>query len=120
MVMAGGALGSGLRFLVGHALPTPADGFPWSTFIVNIAGSFFLGLLAGLAIRSQALSRTTLLFLGTGLCGGFTTFSTFSVETLAMYEAGHVILAASYVLGSVVGGLAAAAIGIVVIRLTTS
>lgn len=119
-VMAGGALGSALRFLVGAAVASPPGAFPWGTFTVNILGSFVLGVMSGLAVRYDVLSRTTLLFLGTGLCGGFTTFSTFSLEGLALIQAGHVWIFAAYAGGSLVGGLAAAALGIGVVRVSWS
>ena len=119
-VVIGGAVGSGLRYLLSAAVPTSPDGFPWATFAVNIAGSFVLGILSGLAVKSDVLSRTSLLLLGTGLCGGFTTFSALSMEGIALMEAGHLWLAASYLGGSLVGGLAAAALGIGAVRITLS
>ena len=117
-VMVGGAVGSGLRYLVATALPESLDGFPWPTFLVNLLGSFLLGLLSGLAVRSDILSRTTLLLLGTGLCGGFTTFSTFSMESIGLMQAGHLWMAALYMAGSLVGGLGAAALGLGVVRVS--
>ena len=117
-VMIGGALGSGGRYLVGHAIPYSEGAFPFATFAVNLAGAFLLGVLSGIALRSDILSRSMLLLLGTGFCGGFTTFSTFSAETLSLFEAGHQLLAATYVIGSVVGGIATAAMGHFLARLT--
>ena len=118
IVMIGGAVGSGLRFLVAAALPVHHDTFPWPTFLVNVLGSFALGLLSGIALKSDILSRTTLLLLGTGVCGGFTTFSTFSMESVGMLQAGHAALALFYMAGSLVGGLGAAALGVGVVRVS--
>ena len=117
-VMIGGAVGSGLRYLVAVALPVHHDAFPWPTFLVNLLGSFVLGVLSGLALRSDILSRTTLLLVGTGLCGGFTTFSTFSMESVGLLQAGHAGNAAMYMAGSLVGGLGAAALGLGVVRVS--
>ena len=116
--MVGGALGSGLRYLVAVALPGSPDGFPWATFGVNLVGSFLLGVLSGIAVKSDILPRTMLLLLGTGVCGGFTTFSTFSMESIGLLEAGHMPMAIGYVAGSLVGGLGAAALGVGVVRVT--
>lgn len=115
-VMIGGALGSASRYLVGHVIPATPETFPWATFSVNLAGAFVLGVLSGIALRSNILSRAMLLLLGTGFCGGFTTFSTFSAETLQLIESGHHVLAGTYVAGSVVGALATAAMGHLVAR----
>lgn len=117
-VMIGGALGSGSRYLVGHVIPSTPETFPWPTFTVNLVGAFLLGVLSGIALRSQILSRTMLLLLGTGFCGGFTTFSTFSGETLQLFESGHHVLAGTYIAGSVVGAIAMAAMGHYVARHT--
>ena len=119
MVVVGAGVGGGLRFLVAHVLPPQPDGFPWATLIVNIVGSFALGVISGLAIRSTILSRPLLLLLGTGLCGGFTTFSTFSLESLNLYREGHVLLLLAYVGGSMVGGLGAAAAGLALTKYET-
>lgn len=87
----GSALGGMARHLVGGwALAAWGPGFPWGTFIVNVAGSFLIGLIAGLAavVGPPLLGENMKLFLGVGLCGGFTTFSAFSLQTLNLVEAG--------------------------------
>ena len=107
-VFLGGGIGSVLRYLVGSWIGSAA--FPWATFAVNAVGSFAIGLLGGLVSRfgwGEALR----LSLTAGLCGGFTTFSTFSKESLAFIEGGRYGLFALYVIGSVVLGIIAAAIG---------
>lgn len=118
MVALGGAVGSALRWGLASALPTADGGFGWSTVIVNLTGSFLLGLLvAGLAgaaaRRGEAPSWHHLarLGLGTGLLGGWTTFSTLAVEADRALAAGRAGLAVAAVLVSLVGGVALAAAG---------
>ncbi len=108
MVFLGGGTGSVLRYLVGLWIGSSA--FPWATFAVNAVGSLAIGLFGGWASRfgwGEALR----LSLTVGLCGGFTTFSTFSKESLALIEGGCYGLFALYVAGSVVLGIAATALG---------
>ncbi len=113
LVAAGGALGSVLRWAVtiGVARAMRSPTFPWGTLCVNLAGSLVIGALLGLATDRGALSDSARLLLVTGVLGGFTTFSAFSWEALALLRAGHAGAAAGYVAGSVLGGLAAAAAG---------
>ena len=105
--LSGGA-GSVLRYLVGMWIDSTA--FPWATFAVNAVGSLAIGLFGGWAARfgwSEALR----LSLTTGLCGGFTTFSTFSKESIALAESGRWSAFAAYAFGSVAVGIAAVALG---------
>ena len=113
LVAFGGALGSVLRWAVtiGVARATRAPMFPWGTLVVNLAGSLVIGVLLGLATDRGALAAPARMFLVTGLLGGFTTFSAFSWEALALLRAGHASAAGGYVAGSVLGGLLAAAAG---------
>lgn len=105
----GGALGAMLR----HAIATQTTrlagpGFPWGTFTVNLAGSFLMGILAALLLRRGDPGLSHLVpFLMTGILGGFTTFSAFSLETLVLLERGRPGLAMLYAGGSVIAGLAA-------------
>ena len=108
-VGAGGALGSALRYLTWRAFGA-AGGFPWATVLVNVAGSFMLGLLAGL--YAGRISPTMRLGLFFGFLGGFTTFSTFTSETVVLARTGSVALAFGNVALSVVVGLTAALIGV--------
>ncbi len=96
-VAAGGAVGALARWSVGAAVPT-GDGFPWSTFVVNVVGCFLLALLPTLA----AVRRRPLLLvgLGPGLLGGFTTLSAYAEESRALVADGHPALAVAYVLGT--------------------
>jgi CrcB protein len=113
LVALGGALGSVLRWAVaiGVARATREPQFPWGTLVVNLAGSLLIGVLLGLATDRGALATPARLFLVTGLLGGFTTFSAFSWEALALLRAGHTGAAGGYVASSVLGGLLAAAAG---------
>jgi CrcB protein len=109
LVGLGGALGSVLRYWIGLAMNTP--GFPWGTLGVNILGSGVIGVLAGLGI-----SGNFRLFLVTGVLGGFTTFSSYSLEAVMMIERRDYALAAAYVVGSVVLTVVALFIGLMVAR----
>ena len=110
-VAGGGALGSLLRFLVGRLLPTAPAAMPWSTLGINVAGSFALGLLAGVSFARPDASPALRAFLGVGLLGGFTTFSTFSVETITLAQSASLMKAGAYVVGSVVLAVLAAGLG---------
>lgn len=96
-VAAGGAIGASGRFAISLAMQSfGLRAFPFATLTVNILGSFFLGLLLAYA-QQQSLSETTRLFLGVGLLGAFTTFSTFSVEVVALASQGELFKAALHV-----------------------
>ncbi len=90
--------------------------FPWATLIVNLAGCFLIGLLWGVFSRSSSEGSSWALFLTVGLCGGFTTFSTFSKEALMMLQSGNIWLFAGYVALSVVAGVALVATGYYLFR----
>ena len=115
-VMAGGAIGAGLRYLTGTALSARfGAALPWGTLTVNLVGGLVMGLLAGFILRGQA-GETLRLFAGVGILGGFTTFSAFSLESWQMIERGHIGLASGYALASVVGSIAALAAGYWLVR----
>ena len=107
LVMVGGAIGAGLRYEVGRvALGLLGPLFPWGTWLVNLAGGLLMGLLAGLLARSPALAGEPLrLLLGVGVLGGFTTFSSFSLETYNMLVRGDHVSAAAYAVSSVAGSV---------------
>ena len=106
LVGLGGAIGANLRYWSGvYAARWLGTGYPWGTLAVNVLGSFLLGLVAARFVNPQSAWR---LLLGVGLCGGFTTFSTFSVETLLMLKSGRHLAAISYVSVSVFLGFVAA------------
>ena len=111
-LIAAGAVGAPARFLVESFVRDRAGaGFPWGTLVVNITGSFVLGLLTGLGLY-HAFPDTPRLVLGTGFCGAYTTFSTFSFETVRLLEEGAGSDALRYVLATLVVGTAAAAAGV--------
>lgn len=117
LVFLGGGLGSTLRHVV-NLLSARAfgTGFPYGTFIINITGSTVMGLIAGyLALKGEA-SQPWRLFLMTGVLGGYTTFSAFSLDAGLLYERGEIGLAAAYVLGSVILSIAGLFAGLAVIR----
>ncbi|MGN7998566.1 fluoride efflux transporter CrcB [Sphingomonas sp. 22176] len=121
LVMLGGAFGSAARYGVGRlgvALLGPA--FPWGTLAVNIVGGFLMGLLGAGLMRFGEAAEQARLLLGVGVLGGFTTFSSFSLETFAMLERGDVFLASGYVLVSVLGAIGAVAIGMTLARAVTA
>jgi CrcB protein len=104
LVMAGGAIGAGGRFLVGRAFAGSA--LPYATLIVNLAGGLLMGLLAGALLRGLG-GESLRLFAGVGVLGGFTTFSAFSLEIVDLAARGAVALAAGYAFLSVLGSAAA-------------
>jgi fluoride exporter len=111
LVLLGGMIGAPARYLADRALQARHDSvFPWGTFAVNIAGSLLLGFLLG-AQRQLGLPASVVLLLGTGFCGGLTTFSTFGYETLRLLEDGAVGEAGLNVVGSLAVGVLAAWLG---------
>lgn len=106
-VFAGGAAGTLARAGLATALATAPGHWPWATFTVNIVGSFILGFVTTRLLERLPLSAYRRPLLGTGLCGGLTTFSTMQVETLQMLEHGHYRLAAVYTVVSITAGLLA-------------
>lgn len=110
-VGAGSAIGGIARYLVSLAMKDAGRGFPWGTLAVNLAGCLAIGLLWGVFSRTQSEGSNWALFLSVGLCGGFTTFSTFSKEALAMLQAGSLLPFAAYVAISAVAGISLVALG---------
>ena len=108
LIFLAGGLGSLLRYVIGLILPSCF--FPWATVAINVAGSFAIGLLGGLGSR-MGWSDNLQLALTVGLCGGFTTFSTFSKEAHSLVTTGLWGAFSLYVIGSIVLGLAATAVG---------
>jgi len=106
------AVGAPLRFLVDGFVADRVEGaFPWGTFVINVTGSFVLGLLTGLALY-HAFPKTSKVILGTGLCGAYTTFSTFTFETVRLSEEGSATEALRNAVGTLVIGASAAALGL--------
>lgn len=119
VVFLGAGTGGVIRHLVNVTVPrlTGAD-FPFATFLINVTGSFLIGLIAGwLAFKAgEGWSQTVRLFLVTGILGGYTTFSTFSLDAMVLMERGAFWSAAAYVAGSVGLSLIAAATGLALVR----
>jgi CrcB protein len=111
LVFVGGALGAPLRYVTDRWVQAQhVLRFPFGTLVVNLAGCFVAGVIAG-AVSKAGWSSEIQALLGTGLCGGMTTFSTFSVETIELLQGRLTIRAATYVITSVGLGVALAALG---------
>lgn len=112
LVAAGGALGSGLRHLTNvAALRLMGPGFPWGTLTVNIVGGFLMGVFVELLARRFGGSAELRLFVATGILGGYTTFSAFSLDVAVLHERGALMQAFGYVAASVVLSIAALFLG---------
>nr|WP_242008429.1 fluoride efflux transporter CrcB [Sphingomonas ginsenosidivorax] len=116
-VMLGGAFGSGARYLTGRAtLSLFGPGFPYGTLAVNLVGGLLMGALVGVLARASNGGETWRLLLGVGVLGGFTTFSSFSLDVVTMIERGQLTVALGYVLVSVIGSIAALFAGLTLAR----
>lgn len=104
-IFAGGALGAVARALLGEWLTTPAGGWPWATFVVNLVAAFALGYFTTRLLERLPASNYRRPFVGTGICGGLSTFSTMQVEIVRLFVHGSWTVAIGYTLASVVGGL---------------
>lgn len=103
-VAVGGAIGSVARFwMTGAMTALTGPRFPWGTLLINVVGSFVIGLVAGITLTSHRIGMhpDIRIFLMTGVCGGFTTFSAFSLQTLELLQNGDVVPAFGYAVGSV-------------------
>ncbi|HWK41856.1 MAG TPA: fluoride efflux transporter CrcB [Croceibacterium sp.] len=123
LVALGGAIGAVLRHQAGRLMtlllgPGTVMAFPWATLVVNIVGSLLMGLLAGWLARHGQGGEHWRLFVGVGVLGGFTTFSAFSLELMLLIERGQPFQAMTYGLISVLAGLCALYIGLILMRLT--
>lgn len=110
---AGGFFGSGLRYLsqrlISHYFPIS---FPYGTFFVNIAGSFLIGLIFALSDRTSILSPELRMFLAVGFCGGFTTFSSFALDSYSLLKGSEYLYFSAYLVSSIVLGILALIAGI--------
>lgn len=117
-VVAGAGIGGGLRYaLSGWVAQRWGTTFPWGTFAVNISGAFLLGVLMTASVDRTAISPAWKLFLGVGILGGYTTFSTLSFESVALMQRGLVWQGALNMFGSAVVGLVAVLAGVLVGRM---
>ena len=112
LVGIGSFVGGSLRMVISKYVQLAVAGsFPLGTMVVNVVGCFLIGLLSALPADNGTISPAVRLLLTTGFCGGFTTFSTFSVETIQLLQSGRVGAALSYQALSLLGGLGAALLG---------
>jgi CrcB protein len=117
LVFLGGGFGAALRHGVNAlAARLLGTGFPYATIIENVSGSLVMGLLAGYFAFKGDASQPMRLFLTTGVLGGYTTFSAFSLDTALLWERGEVALAAAYVIGSVTLSIAGLVAGLALVR----
>ncbi|QPQ54856.1 fluoride efflux transporter CrcB [Allosphingosinicella flava] len=117
LVMTGGAIGAGFRYHIGTvALHNLGPAFPWGTWIVNLLGGLLMGVLAGVLLKEGATGEPLRLFLGTGVLGGFTTFSAFSLESATMFQRGDYALAGAYAVSSVAGSVMMLFLGLWLMR----
>jgi fluoride exporter len=117
LVCLGGALGSGARYLVATwALATFGPGFPRGTLLVNVAGSFLLGLVMIVSLQADAIAPDVRVFLSAGVLGGFTTYSSFNYEALALIGEGRHGTAAAYLGMTIAGCLVAGGAGMILGR----
>jgi CrcB protein len=120
MVSIGGMVGALARYGIGVAVPHPASGFPWATFAINVSGCLLIGVLMVLVTDVWPGHRLLRPFLGTGVLGGYTTFSTYIVDVQHLLDAGAARTALAYLLGTVLVALAAVQVGIGLTRLGMS
>ncbi|MCI9111765.1 MAG: fluoride efflux transporter CrcB [Eubacterium sp.] len=107
LVGLGGFIGAVLRYLISLIPIKNPESFPINTFIINTIGAFAIGCIAFAVSKNENIDPKLLLFLRVGICGGFTTFSTFSLETAELIKGGSVLTAVIYVIFSIVVGVLA-------------
>jgi fluoride exporter len=118
LVGLGGGIGSMLRYATGLLINSKYFHFPYATITVNIIGSFIIGVFLAMSIKGNGLTDQWKLFLATGICGGFTTFSAFSIENMELLQSGKIGMAAFYIILSIVLGIGAAFLGYYLVRET--
>jgi CrcB protein len=116
VIAAGGAVGGGARWLVNQAVPTSPSGFPWSTFAENVTGCFLLAVVMVFLLDVWPPHRYARPFIGIGVLGGYTTFSTYTSDTRVLLDSGQALLALAYLFGSVAVGLLSVVAGLSLTR----
>ncbi len=111
LVALGGAVGASLRYGAGVLLFKPSSGFPWTTWWVNLCGCLLAGIFFAYSQKFPVLQNEARLFLMVGILGGFTTFSSFGLETFQLLKHGQITLALGYVISSVIAGVMVLALG---------
>lgn len=119
VIAIGGGIGAVCRYALSQALPTRPGQFPWATFITNVLGCFLIGVLMVLITEVWSAHRLVRPFLGVGILGGFTTFSTYAVEMHGLLQPGSVGLAFTYLAGTLAGAMLAVMIGVWLTRAIT-
>lgn len=122
-VALGGAIGAAARYQLGRGMtawlgPAAVGAYPWATLAANVIGSLAMGLLFGWMARQGGSHEQMRLLIGVGLLGGFTTFSAFSLELMLLIERGQAMTGLAYALVSILAGLAALYIGLIIMRIT--
>ncbi len=117
LIFLGGGVGSFLRYLISKSLNSYYPNFYLGTFMVNILGCFIIGLLIGLSVRNNYISENHVLLLGTGFCGGFTTFSTFALESHLLLKEHSLLYMSAYLGLSIILGILAIALGLYICKL---
>lgn len=113
----GGAIGSSARYLVQRYVNESFTGiFPISTFMINVVGCFFIGLIYSAGVKQNLVPEAAGLFLITGICGGFTTFSAFGLENMLLIKGGYIGSVILYSCGSVIAGIIAVYLGTLFFR----
>ena len=120
VIALGGAAGTLGRVELGRLIPTTTNGFPWPTFAANMIGSFFVGLVIVLVLDRLPPTRYVRPLIGTGFCGGLTTFSTMVVEIDLLVKAGRVALAIGYLAASLGAGMVAVFAGMALARVSST
>ena len=117
-VVAGAGIGGGLRYVLSSWIAERwGASLPWATFVVNISGAFLLGVVVALSVERSLIPPAWRLFLGVGILGGYTTFSTLSYESISLMQRGFVMQGALNMFGSALAGLAAVVAGMLVGRM---
>lgn len=109
LVGLGGGIGSIARYALSLLMNSKL--FPYASLLVNVIGSFIIGVVFAMSIKETGLSNNWKLFLATGICGGFTTFSAFSLENMGLLQSGRIGIALTYIIASIVLGIAATFLG---------
>lgn len=100
-VGAGGCIGAVLRYLIGLIKISESSSFPYKTLLINVVGSFFIGMITAYTLKSNSIDPRIVLFLKVGICGGFTTFSTFALESMQLFQSAKPTAAILYIILSI-------------------
>jgi CrcB protein len=120
LVACGGAIGASLRYGIGFLISKPLSLFPWATWSINILGCFLAGIFFAFTLSYPILQQETRLFFMVGILGGFTTFSSFGLETFQLIHQGHFPIALAYTISSVIVGVVFLTIGFYIVQMILS